>query len=302
MKKTVSMILIYLIFSACSYFSNNQADSRFAVVTYLAPGAKSLVNDEQIKIGHIVDYGDIIDSKNSIVEMQTKFGSVIRISENSVFHTKILGDQEQYSITAGTVLFNINARNHEELKVVTPTAIAAVRGTIFSVAVRDQDTTVIDLYSGRLAISNDNHETNLDGGHNVVVLKSSPMSPNKSNYSVSEIFNFETLKPVAILTIANRFSSSEEDAAAQISKEQEQEIAAAREENYDIIRNRMQSSYVPDDRDLRAVFHLRNGSRITGYFIHQAETPAGQIITVYSIEDSAYITVKANEVKMIDFR
>ncbi|MBE7438979.1 MAG: FecR domain-containing protein [Spirochaetales bacterium] len=93
---------------------------------------------ENARVGLLVHEADEIQTTTGSVDLQTRGGSAVRVKENTSMTVAMLlgrGDA-RLSLKQGSLLATVKkSRADEEFAVVTPTAIAGVRGTTFSVSV-----------------------------------------------------------------------------------------------------------------------------------------------------------------------
>jgi hypothetical protein len=111
------------------------------------------VNGQPAKIGQIINNGDIVETGNESY-LEAKFGkqSAFRIREVSrvVFN---IADHISLSVEKGKVLNILEKKSRYEVR--TPSAVAAVRGTIFFVSVIDDNKTYFCACNGTIAIEDD---------------------------------------------------------------------------------------------------------------------------------------------------
>ncbi len=128
----------------CKEPKETQKETITLLVTFVTGNVKIIQKSEagakelDAKVGMKVKMGDAIKTENGKIDLQTKTGSTIRIREMTVLNIDQLasleGGETKIQLEHGNVLANVQkSTSKEEFKVATPTAIAGVRGTVFSV-------------------------------------------------------------------------------------------------------------------------------------------------------------------------
>jgi hypothetical protein len=150
--------------------------------------------DSKLKTGETIEQGKLLKvGKKSHVDLQVIGSSAdvsIRIHENSEF-TFIAkandgGVDHQFSLKVGSVMFQMKkVRPTDTLKVVTPTTVAAVRGTKFVTVVKPDRTSSVELLEGSLGVR-PRIET-LDKIPSSIVDSNESLKQTRSNLEQSEI-------------------------------------------------------------------------------------------------------------------
>jgi len=107
------------------------------------------------KVGMIVKQNDIIRTESGTVDLQTRSGSAVRIREMTKITIAALsgGTETKINMDHGGLLANVKkAGSGENFSVVTPTAIAGVRGTTFSVEVGEDSRSSVRVLDGSVAM------------------------------------------------------------------------------------------------------------------------------------------------------
>ncbi len=175
MNKIISVASAVLVFGllasgACKKPADN-ADSAnakqnepTAIVVFSVGEAKiqhADLTEDKANLGTPLKQGDKLQTKaNSKVDIQFADGSAIRISENSELEFASLALNTQgntdtrLSLVSGKVFAKVNkASKNDQFSVITPTAIAGVRGTSFVVDRTKKDKSVIRVLEGSVAVS-----------------------------------------------------------------------------------------------------------------------------------------------------
>ncbi|TGK00604.1 lipoprotein LipL45 [Leptospira semungkisensis] len=119
------------------------------------------LTEDKASLGTALKEGDKIQTKaNAKVDIQFGDGSAVRIAENSSleFATLALNTQgntdTRLSLVSGKVFAKVNkATKDDQFSVITPTAIAGVRGTSFVVDRTKSDRSVVKVLEGSVAVS-----------------------------------------------------------------------------------------------------------------------------------------------------
>lgn len=122
-----------------------QAAASNMVVVFAFGDAKIIRAGKEIpaKVGMLVNQDDEIKTTNGSVDLQTRNGSAIRVREFTNIQVARLtgGDagETKISMKHGGLLASVKRKSSkEDFSVVTPTAIAGVRGTTFSVEMDEE--------------------------------------------------------------------------------------------------------------------------------------------------------------------
>ncbi|WP_002050374.1 lipoprotein LipL45 [Leptospira interrogans] len=159
-----------LVFNACkkptesSKAAATKGNSPSAVVVLSVGEAKILhadLTEEKAALGASLKTGDKVSTKQkSKVDIQFADGSAIRISENSVIDFDALSinshgnSDTRLALVSGKVFAKVNkASKEDQFSVVTPTAIAGVRGTSFIVDRSKSDKAVVKVLEGAVAVA-----------------------------------------------------------------------------------------------------------------------------------------------------
>ncbi|MBW7858039.1 MAG: FecR domain-containing protein [Leptonema sp. (in: Bacteria)] len=161
---TVMLVALTLIFAitACKDKSaTDEAKTLSMVVTFTSGNVKVVRDGKGVpaSIGMIVYQNDLIQTENGTVDLQTRTGSAVRVREmTSLTVAKIAGQdggETRINIEQGGMLANVKkASADESFNVATPTAIAGVRGTSFSVDIDPiAQTSSVKVLEGKVAMA-----------------------------------------------------------------------------------------------------------------------------------------------------
>ncbi|EMO91343.1 lipoprotein LipL45 [Leptospira noguchii] len=158
----------FLVFNACKKPTESSkaaaTSSPSAVVVFSVGEAKILhadLTEEKAALGASLKTGDKVSTKQkSKIDIQFADGSAIRISENSVIDFDALSinshgnSNTRLALVSGKVFAKVNkASKEDQFSVVTPTAIAGVRGTSFIVDRSKSDKAVVKVLDGAVAVA-----------------------------------------------------------------------------------------------------------------------------------------------------
>jgi len=160
----ITLLLTSFALLACDYNYKREVDLSKKPTVYFLLG-DSKINGNPVKLGQEVLNGDLIET-GSESYLEVKFGkqSAFRVREETQVVYNFDG-AINLNIIQGKVL-NILEKN-SNYKVRTPTAVAAVRGTIFFASVIGPDKSYFCACNGSIAIEDDNQIslTNLSSPH-----------------------------------------------------------------------------------------------------------------------------------------
>ncbi|MBI39199.1 MAG: hypothetical protein CMF59_06345 [Leptospiraceae bacterium] len=131
---------LFLITVSCKGQANKEA-SRSMVIVFASGDASIVRNGESIpaKVGTVVKENDVIKTTQGTIDLQSRDGSAVRVREMTTLSvSSLMGTKGETRIEMkqGQILANVKkASSDQEFNVVTPTAIAGVRGTTFEVQV-----------------------------------------------------------------------------------------------------------------------------------------------------------------------
>lgn len=131
------------------------------VITFTSGEVKVVRDGKDVPaaIGMIVYEKDLIRTENGSVDLQTRTGSAVRVREMTTLTVAKIAGQDggetRLSMDHGGLLANVKkASANENFNVATPTAIAGVRGTSFSVEVDPfSQTSSVKVLDGKVAMS-----------------------------------------------------------------------------------------------------------------------------------------------------
>lgn len=165
-KKLLMLLVVLGILSFCKEKEITQPkEKNKMIITFVSGDVKIIRKDDQgnvqeipAKLGMFVYEDDSIKTEKGKVDLQTKSGSAIRIKEMTYLNIKSLsnenGGETNLQMENGNMIANIKkATSKEDFKVSTPTAIAGVRGTTFTVEVDPfEKTSSVKVLEGKVSV------------------------------------------------------------------------------------------------------------------------------------------------------
>lgn len=166
MKKGNTSFLTALVLSAMVAFSltncgeQKPTEAQRSMIIVFASGDAMIVRDGKevpAKVGMVVNERDVLKTTNGTVDLQTKNGSAVRIRNyTTVTISKLYGEgnaDTRLSMQHGGLMASVKRKSGKEsFTVTTPTAIAGVRGTTFSVDSNEGEPTRVKVMDGSVAM------------------------------------------------------------------------------------------------------------------------------------------------------
>ncbi len=144
-------------------------------------------DNKKVSSGVKLKAGDqILTESESSATLEFGDGSILVIRENSDLKLETLesyGDEDvfnsQIKLNRGRTDNKVNPfkKPGSRFEIYTPSATAAVRGTVFRVAVPNQTTTNAEVLEGKVDVTNDSGKTQAKGGFGTVAKLDSPPTP-----------------------------------------------------------------------------------------------------------------------------
>lgn len=134
-----------LVLTQCDSGSKNQA-----VVVFASKGSVAIRDNKNLplKRGMLLVQDDIIKTQNDSVDLQTSKGALIRIQKFTNVQLSELGKNTSLDMNQGSLMARVNRQDASgDFQVKTPTLIAGVRGTTFTV-----DDDGVRVVQGKVAI------------------------------------------------------------------------------------------------------------------------------------------------------
>jgi len=145
------MTFLLAFLTACSWASDSLAVLNFFV------GEVQVRHDRgpwrKAELGRKLARGDWVRTgKESRAELLLPDSSVVRLGERTIFQLRSLkGTKRSTRLLRGRLWNNIR-KLKAEYEVASPTAVAAVRGTVFRLSVFEDSTTTVWVYKGRVGV------------------------------------------------------------------------------------------------------------------------------------------------------
>lgn len=137
---------------------SDAALSKAMVVVSRVGDAKIVKAGKEVtaEVGMVVNENDQIKTLEGSVDLQTKSGSAVRIRPFTTITVARLagGEETRLNMDHGGLLANVKrTSNRESFTVVTPTAIAGVRGTTFQMSAEEGSQPIVKVLDGSVAMS-----------------------------------------------------------------------------------------------------------------------------------------------------
>ena len=206
---------------SCGDKKSAAAEAPQPMIVVFASGQSKVIRagkDMDARVGLIVNQDDTVKTENGTIDLQTKGGSAVRIHEfTEVSIAKLTNKDTKLSMSSGNILATVKKESSDEnFRVVTPTAIAGVRGTTFSVEVMDGREPRVKVLDGKVAMA--------------------PRIEALENYTEEEIEKSPTLKKLSDLSVQNEVIL-EEKMEGTISPEVEKTVSDASDKIVDARKN-----------------------------------------------------------------
>jgi hypothetical protein len=206
---------------SCGDKKSAAADTQQPMVIVFASGQAKVFRagtGMDARVGLIVNQDDSVKTENGTVDLQTKGGSAVRIREfTEVTIAKLTHKDTKLNMSSGSLLATVKKESSDEnFRIVTPTAIAGVRGTTFSVEVTDGREAKVKVLDGKVAMA--------------------PRVEALEKYSDEEIEKSPTLKKLSEISVENEVVL-EEKMEGKISPEMEKTVASASKKIEDAKKN-----------------------------------------------------------------
>lgn len=321
--------LIALTFNCKKSPEKMKADA--ALLVSASPGLTVERNGQKLVAtpGLLLQKGDLLKTGRGIAEIQSRGGSLIRIREYSIIHIDSLLKSDSGSTSAGFTLTRggIYARTRkktatQDFQIHTPTAVASVRGTVFSVMVPESDECRIRVFEGEVAMepaptSRDSsagapEQASKPSVKEAVLLEAGSLGRIRSDHPAIE--KTEHLKPTPeeevevgtlVLTDEEDLQSAIEAPTPEKRKQTTEKIRVKRKESLNRALEEIQKRMKTEDRDESGIqkkynrietLQLKEGKRIRGAVLTQldellvVDTPKG--IQKIPLDQVEYIDIQ----------
>ncbi len=179
--KDSKVFLILIIALTIMGSSINIVSPYKATITRIEGTVLKKINPHNIWIpvnkGDILDSGDSLKTReNSYAELRFSDGSIVKISPD----TEVSIYKDYISLAIGYIKLYIT-KLFPNFEVRTPSAIAGVRGTEFSVEVLEDQTTIVTVYEGEVDLTAQGRTLRLRKGESGIVRPKSPPEINPAS-------------------------------------------------------------------------------------------------------------------------
>ena len=274
--KMRSIILAALLSLTC--FGSEPSTDVFGVVTQVT--GQATVSDQKAQIGQRVKMGALIKTEAGTVDVQLRSGGSLRVKEFSAMSAD--EDENGTSLDRGTALFAINRRSSDEqFNVRTPTAVAGVRGTRFSVMSVENGTEVVVL-EGVVDVNN----KVVDSGKKSLTLSSS----GKTVIISAQLTSQEETEILSLpIVAADKFNSEN------LMKDVEAERERRQVEIFEQLKKR--TSVKPTNPSSTERVQLKNGTSMIGWAVSQTS----ESVIFFDLGKMKYVYLKKSDVAFQEF-
>ncbi len=211
-----ALLVATLLASACK--GAGESDRIAMLVTYASADAviQRGASELPAKVGLAINMDDVIRTNAGPVDLQTQSGATVRVRPFSVASVRSLTakDGVGLDLRSGGLSARVRrAASDEQFIVTTPTAIAGVRGTTFTVEEDAQKGAVVTVIDGKVAVAPRSAELSAAAGANAEL--QSLASALEAQEQVVEAGQAASLNPATVATV----------------REIDRTLAAARSEN-----------------------------------------------------------------------
>lgn len=179
MKRTVKISLVIILSFIIIGSTVNIVSPYKATITRVEGTVLKKIGSQNIwslaNKGDVLDSGDSLRTKeNSYAELRFSDGSIVKVSEN----TEVSIYKDYLSLAIGYIRLYIT-KLFPNFEVRTPSAVAGVRGTEFSVEVLEDQTTIVTVYEGEVDVTAQGKTLRLRRGESGIVKPKSPPAMNR---------------------------------------------------------------------------------------------------------------------------
>lgn len=180
-------------FVSLMFCTNEEVPQRFIIIyTGANVEVSTQVETTMATVGMIVPEGTTIRTTDSTVDLQSERGHLIRIKEFTEFTLMRMEDDISTRVNIGNIYVRANRLDAgDEFVVVTPTAIAGVRGTTFSISVQSERS-VVSTFDGAVIVHS-HGESLLTSENERVVVENREQRLEEFNPSIREQMEVQTL-------------------------------------------------------------------------------------------------------------
>lgn len=286
-------LLILAIFLSLFYCKKETEEARMVVTSVYGD---VLINENNgVHVGQIVKQTDIVRTENGKVTLQSREGATILVKEFTKIRVASLNKKiTNIETVNGSMLIRVSNKldTGSEFNIVTPTAVAGVRGTTFFVY-SSRESTIFNSIEGPISVGRNSSQGTIIEKKSVEIGSSGTEKVVNENYipSVSEVTDIVTL---VTISKENVDRAAEGDVKG-LETESEEKVRKAEKEAIEIIRSPNYSS-TRNSEVIKSAIVLKNGSRIKGNVIYQTNEKIFVLTENRSIQE-----FEKNTVSSIDF-
>jgi hypothetical protein len=161
MIKQVFLTFIFILFCSNCYPEGTQSVSKIQLIQGNATVTRGVAGKSiNAKVGTALNIGDTVRSyEESLVEIAFNNGEIVRLDENTILIIVQADSQKAASsLPIGRVWVNMKKIiSHRAFDVTTPTAVAAIRGTIYAMEAGEDRSVDLSVYDGKVDVGPSEH-------------------------------------------------------------------------------------------------------------------------------------------------
>lgn len=281
MKKALVAILVVMALSC----SPSMKNSSVAGIVTAVSGTVTISSDSQVSVGRVILKNDRIITENGSIEIQLRNGSYIKIKELSRVSME---SASNIALDNGTALLaNSKLSPSDEFIVRTPTAVAGVRGTRWSITSSENGTEVVVL-EGSVQVNSKPVDS---GFKSLTVAGSGKTTIIRAQISAQEKAELLQL-PVIDKTEMNTLLQSENASEAVVKTSWD--LAERQQKLMVEVLSRGQAPVAPSSLER---LQLKNKTVIVGWALSQTS----ESLVFYDLSSKKYLYVKKQEIVSQDF-
>ncbi len=153
------ILLLGLLLPALAQFCKPTAKGDFLMIIFASPVCVIVRGGQEVpaRAGQMLQKADVLQTRAGTIDVQSKNGVTVRLREFTTVRVTDLQSnargQTQMELSNGSLLARVKKSGPEnQFSVITPTAIAGVRGTTFSVEVEEGQRPRVKVLDGKVAL------------------------------------------------------------------------------------------------------------------------------------------------------
>lgn len=309
MNRSFLFVTLALLISTLAFCGPAGEKTRAAVITYASPDALILRDGDELQasIGMVLKEKDVIQTASGPLDLQTTTGATVRVRQFTRLELAgLLVDQTvRLDLKSGAVSARVNRIGRgENFSVATPTAIAGVRGTEFTVEEDYERGAVVTVIEGSVSMQPRSADKDLAAMPEVVVEKNESASLSAERTVIKQTVEldlatqaeFSSIVAVdeKLLVEASQAAKATDAIAPELAKRIETSYNEARDAGIaEIARSDSAKVYRPGE--VVEILRLKDGGSVNGRVL----TQAGDVLVIQT--ESGVERHRIDNVKSIDY-